>query len=353
MAKTEKTEPFLWIPGQGYSSKSLDKMCEYFRRPIEPMGEAWFMGETRKMYPELAGDLSKLSPMFLQDPLTDIISGNCSFGRMEEWTDWYHYLLPRLIPRSHERFCDPLLEYLLCGFFVLYPDGIKDEPYRYFRKDVLATLGSCMMDTECWDKGQVRVGSLLHRSNANPNRIWCWWDASGDFSASAFFCAKYLTPDEIEPWLKSMLSIRSAHWNAQVIVWLLGAHGMFMGKQTQPSELEFADRPCVDWEWSHVLEGDYSGIHDGSAPSPVDFLPAENREAILRVLNENLSQELFFEWLDAIKAFDYLEANLPSFRVALLEFIYMINAIRCARMQPVPPSANDDTLKIKQGVLFH
>ena len=112
-----------------------------------------------------------------------------------------------------------------------------------------------------------------------------------------------------------MLSIRSAHWNAQVIVWLLGAHGMFTGKQTQPSEFEFADRPCVDWEWSHVLEGDYSGIHDGSAPRPVDFLPAENRETILRVLDENLTQELFFEWLDAIKAFDYLEtelAELPS-----------------------------------------
>lgn len=315
MANIEKPEPFLWIPDQGYSQRSLDRMCEHFRRPIEPMGEAWFMGDTRKMYPELAGDLDQLSSMFLQDPLTDIISGNRSFGPMQEWTDWYHYLLPRLIPRSHEYFCHPLLEYLLGAFFVLYPNGIQDEPYPYFRKDVLATLGRCMMDPECWDEGQVRVGSFLHRSNENPNRIWCWWDASGDFSASAFFCAKYLTPDEIEPWLKSMLAIKSAHWNAQAIVWLLGAHGMLTGKQSQASEFKFEDRPSVDWEWSHVLEGNYSGIHDASVPMPIDFLPTENREIILRVLNENLTQELFFEWLDAIKKFDYLEselAELPS-----------------------------------------
>ncbi len=315
MAKTEKSEPFLWVPGKGYSRKSLDRLSEHFRRPIEWMGEAWFMGATRKMYPELAGDLSKLSPMFLQDPLTDIITGNRSFGPMQEWTDWYHYLLPRLIPRSHEHFCNPLLEYLLGAFFVLYPNGIQDEPYRYFRKDVFQTLGSCMMDPICWDEGQSGVGSFLYRSNENIRRVRTWSDASGDFSASAFFCAKYLTPEEIEPWLESMLSIKSAHWNAQVIVWLLGAHDMFTGKQTQLSEFDANDRPCIDWEWSHVLVGDYSGVHDGGAPKPPDLLPAENREALLRVLDARLTQPLFFEWLDAIKEFDYLEtelAELPS-----------------------------------------
>jgi hypothetical protein len=315
MDKIEKHEAFVWIPGQGYARESLDRMYKKFQRPAQPMGEAWFMGETRRLYLELNGDLDQLQASFLQEPLTEIITGNRSFGPMQEWTDWYHYLLPSLIPRSHEHFCSPLLEYLLGGFFVLYPNGIHDVPYPQFRNDVLATLGRCLMNSECWDQGQVHVGSFLHRSCNNPNRIWGWWNASGEFSASAFFYAKYLTPDEIEPWLQSALAIKSAHWNAQMMVWLLGAYDMFTGKRTQASQFEFSDRPSVQWQWSDVLKGDYSGLHNETRPAPPDFLPAENCAAILRVLDETLTQELFFLWLDAIKKFDYLEnelAELPS-----------------------------------------
>ena len=44
-------------------------------------------------------------------------------------------------------------------------------------------------------------------------------------------------------------------------------------------------------------------------------LSSQNREEVLRVLDETLSEELFVKWLDSIKAYDYLEselAELPS-----------------------------------------
>jgi hypothetical protein len=315
MQKNEKDAAFVWVPGQGYAQKALVRMREKFPRPDKPMGEAWFMGETRRLYSELNGDLDRLQVTFLLEPLTEIITGNSSFGPMQEWTDWYHYLLPRLIPRSHEYFCGTLLEYLLSGFFVLYPNGIHEAPYPHFRDDVLVSLGCCLMNSERWDQGQIRSGSFLHRSCNNPAGIWGWWNASGEFSASAFFYAKYLTPDEIGPWLRSALAIKSAHWNAQMIVWLLGAYDMFIGERTQASQFEFSDRPSVQWQWSDVFKGDYSGLHHETRPAAPDFLPAENCAAILRVLDKNLTQELFFSWLDAIKKFDYLEnelAELPS-----------------------------------------
>jgi hypothetical protein len=32
----------------------------HFVRPKEPMGEAWFMGEERRFFPELLGDLDSM-----------------------------------------------------------------------------------------------------------------------------------------------------------------------------------------------------------------------------------------------------------------------------------------------------
>ncbi len=48
------------------------------------------------------------------------------------------------------------------------------------------------MDRNCWEDNDIELGKLLHRSNNNPNQVWMWWDASGDFSSSMFFCLKYL-----------------------------------------------------------------------------------------------------------------------------------------------------------------
>jgi hypothetical protein len=312
--KTETETPFVWTPGDGYSNTSLSRMRDQFRCPKQPMGEAWFMGEKRRMFDELMDRLDRLPVEALTKPLEEITSGQRCFGPLAEWTNWYHYLLAQLVPRSHEVHIEPLLGHLICGFFAQYPNGIE-EPYAGFRSDALDTLGRCIMDAESWQDGQVRRGHLLHRYDTFPSGYGPWSDASEEFSASAFFCAKYLQTREIEPWLISMLSIDSAHWNAQVLVWLLGAHDMLVGKIRQPSELGFERRPSVTWAWSHSLDGGRAN-EDPANPSPkADFLPAANCTEILRVLKSALSQELFFKWLDQFKAHDYLEeqlAELPS-----------------------------------------
>eukprot|EP01034_Spumella_vulgaris_P037082 gene37082-45745_t len=134
-------------------------------------------------------------------PLVELASGTSSFGPMKEWNNWYHYLLGALVPRSHEAFVSYLLESLLTGFMAIYPNGIYREPYEGM----------------CWNGTDIAIGKVLRKSNNNPNHVWAWWDASGDFAASMFFCLKYLPESSVEPWLRSVFDIPSPHCRAAAL----------------------------------------------------------------------------------------------------------------------------------------
>jgi hypothetical protein len=279
------------------------------------MGEAWFMGAQRRMFPELAGDLDQLSVDELQRALTEIASGPSSFGRLAEWTDWYHYLMPRLMERAHEGCFEDLLEYLITGFMALYPAGVHEEPYRGFAEDALFTLGRSIMDARCWLGDEIRLGTILHRSNNNPNRVWCWWDASGDFSASMFFCLKYLPQEQIRPWFESVLGIPSPHWRAQVLVWLLGAHSLLTGHTLWPSGFETTRAPSISWAWSHCLRSELLDEQRTRADPSARFVSEGAAASVLEIAYRYFSEERFIEWLSCFDAVPYVRdelTHLPS-----------------------------------------
>ena len=104
--------PFRWHPGDGLHPGCLQRMRAKLRRPAKPMGEAWFMGEDRHMFVSLLGDLERCSSEELRAPLEEIASGIASFGPMDEWTDWYRYLLAQLVARHPEQSFDSLYQRL-------------------------------------------------------------------------------------------------------------------------------------------------------------------------------------------------------------------------------------------------
>jgi len=275
------------------------------------MGEAWFMGSERRMFRELLGNVEKLTPEELQKPLEEIASGTSAFGPSEEWTSWYHFLLGALLTRSHEHFVDYLLEYLITGFMAIYPNGVQAAPYHgRFREDTLLTLGRAIMDRQCWDGADIAIGSLLHRSNNNPNRVWGWWNTSGDFSSSMFFCLKYLPEPLIAGWFKSALTIRSPHWRAQLVAWLVGAHPILHGEVGWPSELKEGARPSVSWAWSYCLRPELATT-DRNGEVPMDsFLSEHSRRVALQVAREHLTEDVLSDWLSSISAVPYLESEL-------------------------------------------
>ena len=60
---------YLWIPELGPDPAALDRMARAFPKPPTPMGEAWFMGNEREMYPQLLGDLDALPDDDIERPL--------------------------------------------------------------------------------------------------------------------------------------------------------------------------------------------------------------------------------------------------------------------------------------------
>lgn len=304
-------EPFLWIPGQGVDASALSRLRAHFRRPSDAMGEAWLMGDDRRMFSALLGDLDRLPTPALQAPLGEIASGTSSFGPRPEWDAWFHYLLGALAPRSHEAFVSYLLEYLVSGFMAVHPNGVHRTSCAGLRDDALLTLGRCMMDAQCWNDADIVPGQLLHQSGGS------WGDASGDLSASMFFCLKYLPSPQIDPWLRSVLAIGSPHWRAQLVVWMVGAHGMLDGTIRWPSQLAEGKYPSVAWEWSHCLKPELAAAaRDGDESVTEAFLPAGSREQARQCLGSYFSKDVYADWLDSIRAVPSLEGALADVLMA-------------------------------------
>jgi hypothetical protein len=137
--------------------------------------------------------------------------------------------------------------------------------------------------------------------------VWCWWNASGDFSASLFLCLKYLPASDVSAWLRSALEIESPHWRAQLIVWLIGAHKVLCGDIHWPSEFELSDYPYVGWAWSHCLRRE---LLAASAAAESDLLPEDNRRAALETIRAEVTAARYDAWWSSISKVDYLVTEL-------------------------------------------
>ncbi|QSX78705.1 hypothetical protein [Agrilutibacter solisilvae] len=288
-------------------------MREHLRRPAEPMGEAWFMGDERRMFPLLLGNLEELSLEELREPLEEIASGNSSFGPLDEWTVWYRYLLGQLVPRHAERSFDSLYQHLVAAFIAVHPRGI-DEPYGGFADDARQTLGRCLMDPSRWTGDRLAVTAPEDPFADGRRAAFEWTVACGDFSAGMFFCAKYLGEDELDGWLDSVFAIDCPLWITQLHSWLLAAHPLLAGRVVELAVLEDDPWTNVVWHGAHVLKGDFSGVHNPT-PSPLPLLSPERREAVLAAARRHVSEARYFAWLDAIKPHAYLQTvlgDMPS-----------------------------------------
>lgn len=284
---------FLWVPGQGPDLDRLDRLVDAFPKPRKPMGEAWFMAPERKMYPELLGDLEGLSDHEVLDALRETIGPSC-FGPHEEWTEWFHYLLPRLLKRN---WAPPLIsdpvELIISAFVAQHPDSDGKIPYPQFTDDALLTLGRYIMSPHCWPGGVLHATRCLNKFR-RVDGTFGWYDAGGLLSASLFFCLKYLPCDQVRPWLESVLAIPNPYWKAQIIVWLIGAHSLLTDAIDQPKHLP--EQPCdIGWDASYSLDGHYTGDFD----PPVlltPFIPEPNRSATLETIRQLDLSEFLMEW---------------------------------------------------------
>ena len=284
------------------------------------MGKAWFMGDPREIYTSLLEVEVVDQPVEdLQVYLEEITCGLHNFGHADAWSDWFKYLLPRCLLRSFEHYVDYLVEYLVTAFMTVMPDPSGQVGYPSFRRDALLTLGQAIMSPELWPGGKHTPKGCLHDVWETQTHYPLWRDASGDFSASMFFCLKYLSVDEIPVWTRSVFDIPCPRWRGQVMVWLCGAKGLIDGTVSQPSDLPDDCQVKIDWAWCHVIDGKnaaYEDAFDGPI-GPIEFLPAANRSRFSETVLDKLGETLLSEWLESLKEHEplydqFMAAEIPD-----------------------------------------
>lgn len=239
------------------------------------------MSEKRKMFPELLGDLNSLPDELLLDAVEEIVSGLTCFGPFEEWLEWYDYLLPHLVAREWQPavIYQPI-ETCITAFMARYPDADR-LPDRRFRDDALRTLGLYIMSPRFWPEGHFRAFECLSKW-AGPTGVRDWPHAGNLLSGSLLFCIKYLEHAEIEPWFRSVLAVPDPVWTIQIVTWLVGAHPLLSGAVNNPAELPEEARFRIDWNWSHALQGAYSG-HEEEPIERIPLLSGPNKALVLEL----------------------------------------------------------------------
>lgn len=297
---------FRWTPGVGPSSQALSEMRRATSEPDELMGEAWFMGETRKMYPQLKHALESTTTLYLQEVLEAIGSGISAFGLLEEWEDWFQYLLPRLIPRCDEKFVYWLLEDLCTAFLQV---DLATAHRAYTTPDpelVLQTLGQVIMSPDRWKDGRIVIGRVLHPSNNNPARIWGWANVSGDLAASLIVCLRKVSDEDLEDWVNSIFSIECPYWRAQLLAWYVGAQPLLSGKARFPNHFDNWT-PKIGWSWSHAI----GGTQEQKIVAKSLF-PAGRVEAFKCAFEDNLSDVNLKDWKSQILDVEALRSEVGS-----------------------------------------
>jgi hypothetical protein len=301
---------FHWIPGTPPSIEAIQRIGSRFPRPVAPMGEAWFMSEKRKMFAELmTTPVSELPINYLQKCLWEIASGIGSFGDIDHWGDWFRYLLPDLIARTHEQWINRLLEDTITAFMAVFSKGLANV-YHEFQQDILETLGRSLMKPELWMPSPVtpndRLRSLprfLLEESDGKLFVDCYGftKTPTDLSASLFFCLKYLPTGDITSWVESILRIEHSQWRVSLLVWFLGIKQVLRRKPLTPEAIERA-RPEISWWNSHLL---MVGQRD-------QFISSENVEIFLKEISLALTPVTLDEWeLQLID--DRRLSDLPGF----------------------------------------
>ena len=117
-----------------------------------------------------------------------------------------------------------------------------------------------------------------------------------------FFCTKYLSASSLDSWIDSVLDISCPHWRAQLVVWFAEAYAVFSGETAVIADLP--DESPIDWAWSHLLNGNYSGEYGNN--SKVPFLSEETRCKKFEIIAGRLRVVDLDAWLQSIQQFDHV-----------------------------------------------
>lgn len=287
-----------WHSGEGPDHFSLWRMRERFPRPSAPMGEAWFMSETRRMYESLLDGDTGQWQSDLDDALRDLASGPTSFGHMEEWSEWFPYLLPRVIPMIGPWEPSDRYSTLVSAVMVHCPSGDAEYYYPEFRHDLLATLGKTLLGPDLWQEGQLLSRKALQTIDCTVDGYE--FSAGGSFSAALFMVCKYLQPESLSGWTASVASFDDIFWRAKWVIWLSRGHRLLLHSDAQPADLP-EGWAQAGWTESWAIAGSAPEPHLDPAAPVTPFLGASRQRALQAAIRENLNLRTLRRWRETLE----------------------------------------------------
>lgn len=279
------------------------------------MGEAWFMSEERRMYGALLDDDTGRWLPDLDDALRDLASGPTSFGHMEEWSQWFPYLLPRVIPMIGPWDASDKYSTLASAVMVHCPSSDTDYYYPEFKHDLLATLGKALLGPEIWHERQLLRGKALQTIDHTVDGYE--FTAGGTFSAALFLVCKYLAPGSLFGWVASVTAFDDIFWRAKWVIWLSRGHSLLLHPNTQPADLP---EGWLDAGWTESWCVTGSAPKDSLDPTAqaMPFLNAERQRTLQAAIRDNLDVRALRRWRDALKRVQ--EVHAIDLSLALNQF---------------------------------
>jgi hypothetical protein len=300
--------PYRWRPGNGPDAGVLDRLARTFTRPPKPMGEAWFMGDERRMFTELMTmDVADAPTILLGQVLQEMSTGPSCFGPHEEWRAWYPYLLPRVVPLALSRPATWLIDDLLTATISQFPDGLPDRGPLAAR-DIVDTLGQALMEASRW-----RDAAMVGRDGDD----WEWGRASGELSPFMLLVLKYLPEAQIANWTASLFDVADPRWRALLLAWLARARVLFGDEDVQPADVQRL-APDIDWAGASILAGHYSG--DFREPvTRVAFLRPANKREFRRCVAQALAARPLAQWRSMLDTTDDFGVDLGDVAAAAMQ----------------------------------
>lgn len=224
------------IPNAPVDPEVLARFRSHFPFPSEPPPVAWFMsGKIDWMTWLVETEPNAYSVTQLETALREIRAGLRSFPQVADaplWKTWFHALLPyTLLQIDRDSMTQVPLSDTLGACAFIYPSQI-DEIYPGFRHDVLNTLGTRIIPlTLSRDVTQYSGAELL---TPILNDIWDFSNSPDaespghfeEFAAPMAFCLRYLTAEEMQQWVPSLLELESLQWRLALITWWISIYPM-------------------------------------------------------------------------------------------------------------------------------
>ena len=310
-------DEMLWVPGQGPDESRVLELARIFGKPREPLGEAWFMGETRRMYDDLnEGGIEAVPNENLDKYLKELPTAIWCFPHsVHQWEAWYAYLTPRVLISGRFLGDEPPpvdIGYLWDGLIALSWVTAHNSPENRalaHETDFASVLVPLIMHPQFWPEG--------HYKPVQKTVNVMGWDRSLKcrLPTSLLLAWRYLPPESLRAWLRSVLAIDDDIWRGPFMMWLqqiepIFTHGSSAYKVLKECDIKKMWPGSSMWlismkepDWESIPSHSIADMRASIAQKQSwELIPPRNIAALREAIVQEFDEATCEDWMEELSA---------------------------------------------------